>query len=104
MRRKVIAGYVMTGLAEDKNGSRTAALSTRFSRLKTSMGFGRQHNFHSIRRTVVTLLEQAGVREGITADIVGHKKATVTYGIYSGGNTLETKRAALAKLTYPTDA
>ncbi len=96
-----VDGYVMTGLVEDKNGSRTAALATRFSRLKRSMGFGRQHNFHSFRRTVVTLLEQAHVDEGITADMVGHKKSTITYGLYSGGHTLATKAEALALLTYP---
>ena len=34
--------------------------------------------------------------------MVGHKKATITYGLYSGGHTLATKAEALAKLQYPT--
>ena len=94
-------GYVLAGQSENRYGSRTAALATRFSRLKRSMGFGTQHNFHSIRRTVSTLLENAGVREGIAADIIGHAKKTMTYGLYSGGFTLEIKAAALARLSYP---
>lgn len=95
-------GYVMTGLVEDKNGSRTAALATRFSRLKLRLGFGLEHNFHSLRRTVATLFEDAGVVEGVAADILGHKKQTMTYGVYSGGTSLATKAKAIAKLVYPT--
>ena len=70
-------------------------------RSKTAQGFGKQHVFHSIRKTLVTLLEDAGVLENITADIVGHKKPTMTYGIYSGGNSLKTKAAALERIEYP---
>lgn len=100
--RDSVDGHVMTGLVEDKNGSRTAALATRFSRLKRSMDFDGRFDFHSFRRTVITLLEQAQVHEGITADMVGHKKSTITYGLYSGGHTLATKAEALAKVEYPT--
>ena len=54
-----------------------------------------------IRKTVVTLLENQGVPEGVVADLVGHEKPTMTYGLYSGGATLETKAAAIEKLVYP---
>ncbi len=94
-------GYVVTGQSPNKYGARTDALGTRFSRLKRSMGFHKGHNFHSIRRTVVTIMDNAGVPEGVAADIVGHAKKTMTYGLYSGGATLDTKRAALARLSYP---
>ena len=56
--------------------------------------------FHSIRKTVVTMLENHGVEEGVTADIVGHKKHTMTYGLYSGGLSFANKAAAMAKLQY----
>ncbi len=56
--------------------------------------------FHSIRKTVVTILENAGVPENVVADIVGHEKTTMTYGLYSGGTTLAVKREALDKLAY----
>ena len=38
--------------------------------------------FHSLRRTVATLLEDAGVPEGIAADILVHEKKTLSYGLY----------------------
>jgi hypothetical protein len=49
----------------------------------------------------VTQLENAGVSENLAADIVGHEKPRITYGLYSGGATLEVKRAAVVKLRYP---
>ena len=51
--------------------------------------------FHSIRKTATTIFEQAGVPEGITADIVGHEKATITYGLYSGGTSIEQRKEAM---------
>lgn len=56
--------------------------------------------FHSIRKTVATQLEGAGVLENITADILGHEKQTITYGIYSGGTSLEQKTQAILQLSY----
>ena len=76
-------------------------MTTRFGRLKTKLGYDKRFVFHSIRKTVVTILENAGAAEGVVADIVGHKKNTMTYGLYSGGASLETKRAAIEKLSYP---
>ena len=46
------------------------------------------------------LLENAGVGENITADIIGHEKPRITYGLYSGGSTLETMREAIEKIRY----
>jgi integrase len=66
------------------------------------MSFGPEHVFHSIRRTVATLLENAGVSlEGVAADIIAHENTTMTYGLYSGGATLQAKRKAIEKLCYP---
>ncbi len=64
------------------------------------MGFGSQHVFHSIRKTVVTILENAGAPENVVADIVGHEKTTMTYELYSGRLSLAVKREALDKLAY----
>lgn len=94
-------GYVLPDLTENKYGDRSNAIGKRFGRLKTETGFTANHVFHSIRKTVVTLLENAGVPENVAADIVGHEKPTMTYGLYSGGNELEIKRAAIEKLAYP---
>jgi len=65
------------------------------------MDFGPGHVFHSIRKTVSTQLEQAGVAEGIAADIVGHDKQTLTYGLYSAGSSHKDKLKAISKVVYP---
>ena len=93
-------GYVLSGLTVNKYGNRSNGIGKRFGRLKTELGFGAQFVFHSIRKTVVTILENAGAAENIVADIVGHEKTTMTYGLYSGGVSLTVKRQALAKLAY----
>ena len=69
----------------------------RFGRLKTKMGYGKQHVFHSIRKTAATVFEQAGVPEGVTADIVGHEKQTITYGLYSGGTSVKQRQEAIVE-------
>ena len=93
-------GYVLSGLSVNKYGDRSNAVGKRFGRLKKDLDFGKQHVFHSIRKTVVTILENAGVPENVVADIVGHEKTTMTYGLYSGGLSLAVKQEALNKLTY----
>ncbi len=90
----------MSGLTANQYGERKGAVGQRFGKMKTAMGFGVTQDFHSIRRTVATLLENAQVPEGVAADIIGHAKKTMTYGLYSGGNTLAVKAKALAKATY----
>ena len=95
-------GYVVSKLcSKNMYKKRHSAISKRFGSLKRKKGFGSQHVFHSLRKTVVTLLEQASVPEGIAADIVGHKKQTMTYGVYSGGSSMKQKQDAIEKLEYP---
>ena len=68
------------------------AVGKRFGRLKKRVledGSIRQKCFHSIRKFVVTTLEQGGVAEGIAADLVGHEKPNITYNVYSGGSSIE---------------
>jgi len=93
-------GFLLSGLTENKYHKRKGAIGKRFATLKTAMSFGPDHVFHSIRKTVATLLENAQVPENVAADILGHDKPTMTYGLYSGGASLETKREAIEKLAY----
>lgn len=94
-------GYLLSGLAVNKNGDRSAAMSKRFGRLKKSLGHGDDLVFHSIRHSVATFLENAGIPENVSADLLGHKKTTMTYGLYSGGCSLEVMKAAIERLDYP---
>ena len=75
-------------------------LSKRFGHLKTALNFGPCHVFHSIRKTVATQFEQAGVVEGVAADVLGHEKKTLSYGLYSAGSSMKDKLKAVSKVTY----
>ena len=80
---------------------RENAVGKRFGRLKSEVlpdGRDRRKCFHSIRKFVTTALEQAGIPEGVAADLVGHEKQTITYGVYSGGSALTQIAQAVAVL------
>jgi integrase len=94
-------GYLISGLKADRHGKRANAVGKRFGRLKTALEYSESYVFHSIRKTLVTALENARVPENLAADIVGHDKPSMTYGLYSDGNELEIKREALEKVSYP---
>lgn len=68
-----------------RSSRRSKAIGERFSALKVRLGHDNRHVYHSIRKTVGTLLENAGVLENVAADILGHTKPRINYNIYSGG-------------------
>jgi integrase len=94
------SGYLLPDLTVNSIGVRSAQVSKQFGYLKTKLGFDSRYVFHSIRKTVSTLFEQAGVPEGVAADILGHEKPTMTYGLYAGGSSMSQKREAISKLDY----
>jgi len=95
-------GYLFSGLPSDKYNKRGGIMSKRFSILKSNLGFASKiYTTHSFRATLITMLENAGVSENVAADIVGHKKPRITYGLYSGGTTIEVMRRALEMVNYP---
>ena len=38
---------------------------------------------------IISLSNALGISENLAADIVGHEKPRITYGLYSGGSSLE---------------
>ena len=95
-------GFLFHGLAPNKWGNRSDAIGKRFSKIKTKMGFGKELAFHSIRHTVSNLFLNAKVEEFIAADILGHEKPTITYGLYGGISEVKLKQEALeAAIVYP---
>lgn len=94
-------GYVVSGLTLNKYGDRSNAIGKRFGRLKTSLGFTDKYVFHSIRKCVVTQLENKGIPEGAVADLVGHEKPNMTFGTYSGGFNLQEIKKIVDKISYP---
>jgi integrase len=97
-------GYILCNLAKSKYGVRSNAIGKRFGRLKKALGHGKQHVFHSIRKTFTTLLHQADVTEVVAANIVGHEIKTMTYGVYSEGSSIEQKRSAIANVRFNFDS
>jgi integrase len=95
----------------DKDGGRRGnSMSQAFTRFRRKAGVndaaeGQRRglvNFHSFRRTFVTLAEQAGQPESTIRAVVGHKRAGMTFGIYSGGPSLEQRRMCVERVRLPT--
>jgi len=97
-------GYLLSGLSKNKYGDRSNAIGKRFGHVKDNLGFeARTEVFHSIRHTVATKFQNAGVQENIAAQIVGHDFYTMTYGYYSKEIDLSVKSEALEKISYGFD-
>jgi hypothetical protein len=58
-------------------------------------------NFHSFRRWFITKAEQADQPESLIAVVVGHKRAGMTLGRYSGGPLLEQARRCVEAVKLP---
>lgn len=88
---------------------RSAATSKAFRRHREAAGVDDRRpgqrrslvNFHSFRRTFVTLAEQAGQPETTIRSVVGHKRAGMTFGTYSGGPSLAQLRACVEAVQIP---
>ncbi len=93
-------GYLVPSTSENQYDLRMAALGQKYTRLKKSLGFGPDLVFHSTRGTLITLMQQAEVKEGVAADNVGHRKQTMTYGLYASGSSMAQKREAMALVVY----
>ncbi|MFV3373900.1 tyrosine-type recombinase/integrase [Pseudomonas sp. NY11226] len=93
-------GYLIKSPAGNKYGIRSDAFSKQFGRLKTSLGYGAKHVFHSFRGTMITQLHRADVSPVNIAAIVGHETGTSTFDIYSEGPSPQQKLAAISKVDY----
>ena len=93
--------FLFRKLTAAQYGHRTDAIGKRFGRTKTNLGYDGRYVFHSLRKTVATMLEQAGVLENIASDILGHEKAaTLSYGLYSAGTSINQMKFALEAIDY----
>ena len=89
--------FLFSNLKMTVHQERSSAISKRFGRLKTTLGYGANQVFHSFRHTATTMFEQAEVRENIVMDIVGHEKPNLTFGHYSEGTSMEQRYEAVCK-------
>ena len=96
------SGYLIHSDARNKYGERSQPIGKRFGRLKTDLGFDSRFVFHCLRKTVAALFQDAGCKEEVAADIVGHMKPTMTYGLYAGETRMDLRAKWLAKaIRYP---
>ncbi|WP_097091574.1 tyrosine-type recombinase/integrase [Novosphingobium sp. Chol11] len=73
-----------------------------FSRFKRSLGFtDRRKVFHSFRKNVVGQLERARVPQNEVAQLVGHEKQGLTFGVYGGMTMLQRLAEIVALIDYP---
>ena len=56
--------------------------------------------FHSLRNNFAQAMENAGVSENLAQQIIGHKKQSLTFGLYSHGVDLGVLQEAVGKVTY----
>ena len=93
-------GMLVPSKSKNKYGILSDLFSKAFGRFKLELGYDKSYVFHSIRKTVITQLQRAGV-DGITiASIVGHETGTITFDIYSEGPSTKQKQKALEKLKF----
>lgn len=92
--------YLFPSGSNNNSGNRSDKYSKQFGRLKSKLGFGEEKVFHSIRKSFITKLEQAGIPESVAADLAGHDKNTMTYGLYSAGSSFESKLDAIDRISY----
>ena len=97
-----VDGYLVSGVKSKGGKDRRAdVLGKRYGRLvRNDCLLPSTKVFHCFRNTVATKLENAGIPENIAADIVGHDKATMTYGLYSGGTSAQQKLEAVKAIKY----
>jgi len=83
-----------------KGANRGDYISARFSDVKTALGFDKGLTFHTLRNSFIAKLENAGVPVNITESIVGHRRQSMSYGVYSKGADMEVLREAIEKVSY----
>lgn len=92
------------------DGNRTMALSKRFTYYRKKLGVHDKRpgarrskvNFHSFRRWFATKAEDAGHRENVVAEIMGHESEVgITFGLYSNAQLKRLKRACVESVKLP---
>jgi integrase len=84
------------------DGKRSWYISKRFTEYRRSVGVKSPATvFHCFRKNAATALERARVPENEAVQVLGHKKLTMSYGLYSGGLDLPALVQVVEAITYP---
>ena len=93
-------GYLLSGLTFNQYGDRSNAIGKRFGRLKSSLGYGKDYVFHSLRKGFATQPENATIPVTVVARLMGHEIEGQTFGNYSDGLALKGLREAINHLDW----
>lgn len=91
----------LKGGGYDKKLSWHVGQAFRYHRNKQKLGG--ETDFHSLRRTFITRLENLGIDQVQIARYVGHSLPTLAFQVYSGGATEVTQRSTGRAIHYPRD-
>ena len=84
------------------DGKRSWYVSKRFTTYRRAVDVGASGTvFHCFRKNAATVLERARVPENEAVQILGHKKMTMSYGLYSGGLDLVGLTRVVEAINYP---
>jgi integrase len=76
-------------------------IGKRFTNYRRSVGISDPRAvFHSFRKNVATALERARIPENEAVQLLGHKKMTMSYGLYSAGLDLQGLARVVEAITY----
>jgi hypothetical protein len=56
--------------------------------------------FHSVRKTAITLVHQAGADVAVMPGLFGHETGMITFDLYSKGPSLEQKAKVIGLLSF----
>ena len=95
-------GYLLPGLKPGgENSRRGHSVSKRFGNfVRKHVTNDRRLVFHSLRKSFLAKLEEAGVPVSTAESIVGHRRQSLSYGLYSEGVPLENLAEAVGKVRY----
>jgi integrase len=84
------------------DGKRSWYVSKRFTTYRRAVGVSASETvFHCFRKNAATALERARVPENEAVQVLGHKKLTMSYGLYSGGLDLAGLVRVVEAINYP---
>ena len=72
----------------------------RQGRLRKEVELPKGVNFHSLRNTFATRMENAGVPRNHISQLMGHEDDNMALDVYSGGLAIEPLRGSMGKLSY----
>ena len=84
----------------DYDNKRSWNFQKRQGRLRKEVELPKGLNFHSLRNTLTTRMENAGVPRNHISQLMGHEDGNMALDVYSGGLAIEPLRKSMGKLSY----